>query len=166
MILIALGANVPSPRFGPPAKTLAAALAALEETGVTVVACSRFYKSAPLPPSEQPWFVNCVASVDTAMGPEALLDALLAIERRFGRRRRERNAPRILDLDVLAYNNVTTGENKHLELPHPRMHERAFVLLPLAEIAPEWRHPGNGESLSALIEALPGDQMAWPCAAE
>jgi 2-amino-4-hydroxy-6-hydroxymethyldihydropteridine diphosphokinase len=166
MILIALGANVPSPRFGPPAKTLAAALAALEETGVTVVACSRFYKSAPLPPSEQPWFVNCVASVDTAMGPEALLDALLAIERRFGRRRRERNAPRILDLDVLAYNNVTTGENKHLELPHPRMHERAFVLLPLADIAPEWRHPGNGEPLWALIEALPGDQMAWPCAAE
>jgi 2-amino-4-hydroxy-6-hydroxymethyldihydropteridine diphosphokinase len=166
MILIALGANVPSPRFGPPAKTLAAALAALEEAGVTVVACSRFYKSAPLPPSEQPWFVNCVASVDTAMPPEALLDALLAIERRFGRRRRERNAPRVLDLDVLAYNDVTTGEDKHLELPHPRMHERAFVLLPLAEIAPEWRHPGNGESLSALIEALPGDQMAWPCASE
>ncbi len=166
MILIALGANIPSPRFGPPAKTLAAALGALEEAGVAVVACSRFYKSAPLPPSEQPWFVNCVASVDTAMGPEALLDALLAIERRFGRRRRERNAPRVLDLDVLAYRDMTTGENKHLELPHPRMHERAFVLLPLAEIAPEWRHPGNGEPLSALIEALPGDQMAWPCASE
>ncbi len=136
---------------------------ALEGAGVTVAACSRFYESAPVPPSRQPWFVNCVAAVDTAMGPEALLDALLAIERRFGRRRSARDAPRVLDLDILAYDDVTTGENARLELPHPRMHERAFVLLPLAEIAPEWRHPGNGEPLSGLIEALPGDQIARPC---
>ena len=135
---------------------------ALEEAGVTVSACSRFYESAPVPPSQQPWFVNCVAAVDTAMGPEALLDALLAIERRFGRRRTGRNAPRVLDLDILAYDGVTTGENARLELPHPRMHERAFVLLPLAEIAPDWRHPGNGQPLSGLIEALPGDQIARP----
>ena len=163
MILIALGANVPSPRFGPPAKTLQAALACLEKEGVKVVACSRFYQTAPVPASDQPWFTNCVAAVDTSMGPEALLEALLDIERQFGRRRRERNAPRVLDLDVLAYNDVTTGTNKHLELPHPRMHERAFVLLPLAEIAPGWRHPGDGTPLSALIEALPDDQVARPC---
>ena len=163
MILIALGANIPSPRFGPPARTLEAALSALEGAGVTVAACSRFYESAPVPPSEHPWFVNCVAAVDTGLRPEALLDALLSIERQFGCRRAGRNAPRILDLDILAYDDVTTGENARLQLPHPRMHERAFVLLPLAEIAPEWCHPGNGEPLAGLIAALPGDQKAWPC---
>jgi 2-amino-4-hydroxy-6-hydroxymethyldihydropteridine diphosphokinase len=163
MILIGLGANIPSDQFGPPADTLEAALLAIEDSGIEVTARSRLYESAPVPTSDQPWFVNCVVSVKTALEAPALLDLLLAIEQRFGRRRAARNAARVLDLDLLAYGDMTTEEGGTPELPHPRMHERAFVLLPLAEIAPDWCHPANGTALSGLIGALSADQTARPC---
>jgi 2-amino-4-hydroxy-6-hydroxymethyldihydropteridine diphosphokinase len=110
-----------------------------------------------VPPSDQPWYVNAVAAVETALAPTALLDAMLALEQRFGRRRGALNAARTLDLDLLDYDGRQCG-TVQLTLPHPRLHERRFVLAPLAEIAPEWRHPMLGSTAAALLAALPPDQ--------
>jgi len=160
-IFIGLGANLPS-RFGPPEATLAAALDRLEALGVRVLARSRWYETAPVPVSDQPWYVNGVVQVESTLPPAELLAVLHQIESEFGRVRAERNAPRLVDLDVLAYGERVTDEPDLPILPHPRMHERAFVLLPLRELAPGWRHPRLGRSLDALIAALPPDQVARP----
>ena len=160
MILVALGANLPS-TIGPPLATLEAALAALEHACVKVVARSRWYRTAPVPASDQPWFINGVADLATGLDPLALLRILQAIERQFGRKRGVRNAARTLDLDLLDHDG-RLEERPDLILPHPRMHERAFVLLPLAEVAPHWRHPKLGTPVADLISALPPDQKAEP----
>ena len=157
MILIGLGANLPGPGGKPPEATIRAGFDALDDAGIQVRVRSRLYRSAPVPASDQPWFVNAVVLVDTRLEPAALLAALHRIEARFGRTRRKRWEARILDLDLLAYGSLRqTGRNRArgLIVPHPRLHERAFVLLPLAEIAPDWRHPGTGAALSDMIEAL------------
>ena len=160
LILIGLGANLPS-RFGSPVQTLQAALDRLGAAGVTPLKRSRFWRSRPVPVSDQPWFVNAVAAVGTALTPQALLALLHSVEAEFGRVRGERNAPRLLDLDLLAYGRLVSSESA-AELPHPRMAERAFVLLPLAEIAGGWRHPASGAELAALIAALPCGQIVEP----
>ena len=157
-ILVALGANVPTERFGPPRRALEAALAELSRRGVAVVRRSRWYESAPVPESDQPWFVNGVVEVETALGPEALLALLHEVEAVFGRVRREMNAPRTLDLDLIAYGVLVRGEGQPPELPHPRMVGRAFVLLPLAEIRPDWRHPVLDRTAAELAAALPKGQ--------
>ncbi|MCB2101133.1 MAG: 2-amino-4-hydroxy-6-hydroxymethyldihydropteridine diphosphokinase [Rhodobacterales bacterium] len=156
-ILVAVGANLPHPRHGPPLATCRAALAALEGAGVALVARSRWYRTAPVPVSDQPWYVNGVAAVETALDPRALLALLHAVEADFGRVRAERNAPRILDLDLLAHGD-TVLPGPDLILPHPRLHERAFVLLPLADVAPRWRHPVLGRTVAEMIAALPEGQ--------
>jgi 2-amino-4-hydroxy-6-hydroxymethyldihydropteridine diphosphokinase len=161
MILIGLGANLPSARHGEPRATLEAALEALNAEGVTTLARSRWYRTAPVPRSDQPWFVNAVAAVATRRGPAALLALLHDIEARFGRRRGQCNEARPIDLDLLAYGDVVMDEGG-LVLPHPRLHERAFVLLPLAEVAPGWRHPRLGRTVEELIAKLPADQTAAP----
>lgn len=156
MILIALGANLPHPIHGPPRATLEAALTALSARGVAVSRVSRFYRSAAVPASDQPWFVNAVAAVETALAPAALLAALHAVEKSFGRVRGERNAPRLLDLDLLAYDDrVDPGGDGQPALPHQRLHERGFVLVPLRDVAPGWRHPVLGRTVDELIAALP-----------
>lgn len=162
MILIGLGANLPSPRFGPPRETLVTALDRMNSEGIRVVRRSRFYRTAPVPSGDDPWYVNAVAAVVTSLGPVPLLNRLLAIEADFGRVRSVRNAPRVLDLDLLAYGEVATGAGTAPELPHPRLTERAFVLLPLAEVAPDWRHPVSGAAVRDLIALLPPDQVAEP----
>lgn len=164
MILIGLGANLPSPSFGPPQKTLDAATASFGSFGISVTARSAFYQSAPVPASDQPWYVNRVVRVETGLAPKALLETLHEIERRFGRVRADANAPRVLDLDLIAYGERVTGADGWPVLPHPRMHERAFVLLPLAEIAPRWRHPASGAAVADLVAALPPGQVARPMA--
>lgn len=163
MILLGLGANLPTARYGAPRETLEAALAALEAEGVRIIARSRWYRTAPVPPSDQPWFVNAVVAVATDRTPADLLALLHRIEARFGRRRQQRNEARPIDLDLLAYDDVVFDEGG-LVLPHPRLHQRAFVLLPLAEVAPGWPHPRLKRVVEALIAELPADQRAEPYA--
>ena len=162
MILIGLGANLPS-AAGPPRATLEAALARLEASGVHITGCARWYRTAPVPASDQPWFVNGVVRVESALDPKALLALLRRIEGEFGRRRTAPNAARSLDLDIIDYDGriETTPD---LVLPHPRMQDRGFVLYPLADIAPGWRHPVSGKTVEELISALPSGQKAEPIA--
>ena len=161
MILIGIGGNLDSPRFGPPRETLTAALAALEREGIGILARSGWYRSEPVPPSSQPWFVNAVVSVAIELGASELLAKLQTVETDFGRVRGERNAARILDLDLLGYES-TVVRTHSLALPHPRLHERRFVLVPLAEIAPSWRHPVFGLTAVELLARLPTDQQIEP----
>ena len=142
---IALGSNLDNPeskvRLG------LAALAGLPQ--VQLVAASSLYRSAALGHADQPDFVNAVARLSTGLAPRDLLAALLAIERRCGRERSFRNAPRTLDLDLLLYDAQSIAEHG-LAVPHPRMHERAFVLAPLVEIAPACVIPGMGPAADWL----------------
>ena len=162
-ILIAVGANLPSPEFGSLRATCEAALEELTRRGLRIVSRSRWFETAPIPASDQPWFVNGVVAVETDLPPEALLALLHDVEHRFGRQRRELNAARVLDLDIVAYGAVVRADSPPI-LPHPRMQDRAFVLLPLADIAPDWRHPADGRPLADLIRALPADQLIRPLA--
>jgi len=166
MILVGIGANLPSDH-GSPLQTCEAALDALENDGVGVVRRSRWYESAPVPASDQPGFVNAVAVVRTKLAPPELLALLHRIEARFGRagpgaRAARPNAARPLDLDLLAYHGAVRSGPEPPILPHPRMGVRAFVLRPLKEVAPRWRHPVSGKTVSALIRALGNDQIARP----
>jgi 2-amino-4-hydroxy-6-hydroxymethyldihydropteridine diphosphokinase len=120
--------------------------------GTRVTARSSLYRTSPVGYLEQPDFINAVASVKTTLKPQALFAALLAIENRHGRRRTMRNAPRTLDLDLLLYGDEVLDEHG-LTLPHPRLHERAFVLAPLAEIAPGAMVPGRGLVQELLARA-------------
>ena len=152
MILIALGANLPS-RAGGPADTLRAALTSLGVRGITVERQSGFYESPAWPDPSDPPFVNAVASVRTELTPADLLRVLHEIEDAFGRQRGRRNAPRTLDLDLIDYDERL--EQGPPELPHPRMASRAFALLPLRDVAPDWRHPLSGRTISELIAQVP-----------
>lgn len=155
---VGLGANLPHQGLAGVA-LLEAAIGALAEEGVAIRAVSSAWRSPPWPPGAetegQPDYLNAV--VETAasvLDPAALLDRLLAVERRFGRERRARWAARTLDLDIIDFAGATVSR-PGLTLPHPRAHERAFVLAPLSEIAPDWRHPLLGETAAALLARLP-----------
>jgi 2-amino-4-hydroxy-6-hydroxymethyldihydropteridine diphosphokinase len=155
--LIGLGANLDSPLSGPPRDTLSAALAALATEGVATLARSGWYRSAPMPASDQPWFINAVASIATDLCALPLLALMQKIEIAFGRRRGARNAARVLDLDLLDYRGKRF-RSSDLILPHPRLHQRRFVLEPLAEIAPHWRHPISGLTALQLLATIGGEQ--------
>jgi 2-amino-4-hydroxy-6-hydroxymethyldihydropteridine diphosphokinase len=161
MIFVGLGANLPHPRLGRPRQALEAALLALAAMGPLIVRRSRWYLSTPVPVSDQPWFVNAVIAIATERSPARLLSDLHDVERQFGRQRVERDEARVLDLDLLAYDDEVCDDGAAL-LPHPRLTERAFVLLPLREVAPQWRHPLSGQCVGDLVAALPGHQIARP----
>jgi len=157
MILIALGANLPSNGLEP-IKTQQRALARLNALGVEVVAVSSFYETPAWPDITDPPFVNAVAAVRTRLQPVELLALLHGVETEMGRLRSAPNAPRTLDLDLLDHDGTVTTDG--LTLPHPRIVERAFVLVPLAEVAPDWRHPVSGQGVMELLDALPPDDRA------
>lgn len=162
-IIIGVGGNLPTAEFGPPRATCGAALHVLsQEPGITISGRAGWYETAPVPVSDQPWFVNGAVAVATELTPADLMRRLLDIETRFGRQRGERNAARILDLDLLTLGDqVLTGDP---EVPHPRLHSRAFALLPIRDIAPGWRHPVLGRTVAELCAALPPDQEIRPLA--
>ena len=161
MILIGVGGNLPSPAYGAPRRTLTAALAALGGEGIAVAARSTWYRSEPVPHSDQPWYVNAVARLATTRGPGDLLAAMQCVERRFGRVRGARNAARAVDLDLLDYDGLEI-DTPTLVLPHPRLHRRRFVLLPLAELVPDWRHPRFGRTAAELIAEIATREIVHP----
>jgi 2-amino-4-hydroxy-6-hydroxymethyldihydropteridine diphosphokinase len=151
---IGLGSNLAS-IAGTPEKTITAAFRSLGNLG-EVTARSSLYETAPVGFADQPSFVNAVAVVRTQDSPEVLLDKLLQIERRFGRERGDGplKGPRTLDLDLLMVDDLIVN-TLSLSLPHPALTERRFVLVPLAEVAPETVHPGLGKTIRELLQMLP-----------
>ncbi len=158
-IYIALGANLPSAGRSP-AATLALALEVLDARGIAVVARSSHWHSPAWPDPAAPAYVNAVAEVATKLSPRDMLDQLHAVEAEFGRVRHIRWESRVLDLDLLDYRGERHSDEAGMEVPHPRMAGRAFVLLPLAEIAPHWREPGRGRMIGEMIAALPPADLA------
>ena len=159
-VFIALGANLEHPIHGPPQRVLEAALEELGRRGIVVRRVSPWYRTAPVPASDQPWYVNAVAEVETDLAADALLARMHEVEDAFGRVRTVPNAARLIDLDLIDFNGeIAAGGPGRAVLPHPRMENRAFVLRPLADLAPDWRHPRTGTSIQALLAALATDQV-------
>ena len=145
---IALGSNL-----GDSKQILNQALDLLSQiSGIELISHSSWYETVPVGPP-QPNYVNGCATLETELLPENLLKILLKIEQQFGRIRQERWGPRILDLDILLYDDLIL-EMQNLTIPHPRMNERAFVLVPLAEIAPHWIEPLSGQTILQLSQAI------------
>jgi 2-amino-4-hydroxy-6-hydroxymethyldihydropteridine diphosphokinase len=178
---IALGGNSPA-RGGGPAETIVAALAEIPRAAGDIVAVSRFFRTPAHPAGSDPDFVNTAALVRTALAPEALLRALHGIEARYGRERLTRWGARTLDIDLLAVEDRIVPDEPTLRhwidlpparqrreapdrliLPHPRLQDRAFVLIPLAEIAPLWRHPLTGRTVAEMAAALPEADRSAIC---
>ena len=154
---IAIGANLPSADGASPLQTCATALTAIRAIeGVSDLVCSRWFSTAPVPPSGQPRYINGVVRLACSLPARDLLGHLQAIETASGRARSVRNAARPLDLDIIDLG----GEIRHAPdpvLPHPRAHLRGFVLHPLRDVAPRWVHPVLGTAIDALIESLPAE---------
>jgi 2-amino-4-hydroxy-6-hydroxymethyldihydropteridine diphosphokinase len=159
-IVVALGGNLAGD-FKSPEALLEAALAQFPQAGLPVLARSRWWRSAAWPDRHGHEYRNGVAIVEANGPPQAVLEALFAIERSFGRTRGVPNAPRTLDLDLIAYGRQVL-EGPGLILPHPRAHDRLFVMGPLAEIAPEWRHPVSGRTAAELAAAATVGRDARP----
>ncbi|KAA6461234.1 2-amino-4-hydroxy-6-hydroxymethyldihydropteridine diphosphokinase [Acidobacteria bacterium AB60] len=150
---IGMGANLPS-AAGPPEATLAAAVERLAAIG-RIRCRSSLYSTAPVGYADQPWFLNAVVALETELSPASLLDALFAVERGFGRDRAAGipNGPRTLDLDILLYGSFVLHE-ANLDIPHPRLAKRAFVLIPLQEMAPDLVIAPQQATVKQLLESL------------
>ena len=152
VVYLSLGSNL-----GERAANLAAAIDRLRGLG-EVMAISSFYETEPVEFTAQPWFLNGVVKLSTERMPRQLLQAILDIERKMGRRRVQDKGPRLIDIDILLFGNSTVA-SKGLTIPHPAMHERRFVLEPLAEIAPEVRHPVLKRTMRELRDGLAMGQV-------
>lgn len=161
MILVAIGANLPNAAGRPAIETCRWAAAQLEAVA-PVVAVSRWYRTAPVPPSGQPDYINGVAYLGGAGDPEIILAALHRIEQAAGRVRGAINAPRVLDLDLLAVDEQVVA-SQGLILPHPRLAQRAFVLVPLNDVAPGWRHPVTGLTAATMLAAIDRAGVSLAC---
>ena len=147
LIYLSIGSNL-----GDRAANLQQALKALPEVGVRVLRCSSFYETEPVDFLEQPWFLNCVVEAETSLEPSRLLEELQGIERNMGSRKLVPRGPRIIDLDVLFY-GADVIRSAGMEIPHPRLAQRRFVLVPLAELALEFRHPILQKTAGELLAA-------------
>ncbi|MGH9510499.1 MAG: 2-amino-4-hydroxy-6-hydroxymethyldihydropteridine diphosphokinase [Terriglobales bacterium] len=150
-VFLSLGSNV-----GDRMANIKAALDRLQKVG-EVVDVSSIYETEPVELSAQPWFLNCAVRLDTEKMPKQLLAAILKIEQSMGRRRQRKKGPRTIDIDILLFGSSVI-DVEGLTVPHPAMHERRFVLEPLAEIAPEVRHPVIGRTVRELLNNLPAGQ--------
>jgi 2-amino-4-hydroxy-6-hydroxymethyldihydropteridine diphosphokinase len=160
MILVAIGGNLPGPDGQGPLANCRAAVEALRSLpGLRLLSVSRWYATAPVPPSGQPDYVNAVVRLQGTADPAWLLARLQAIEAQAGRQRGALNAARTLDLDIIAMNGLVRAAPDPV-LPHPRAHQRAFVLYPLRDVAPDWVHPLLGQGVAALLADLPPQQIA------
>jgi 2-amino-4-hydroxy-6-hydroxymethyldihydropteridine diphosphokinase len=159
-IVVALGGNLAGD-YPSPAALLEAAVSAFPGAGLAIVRRSGWWRSAAWPDPGQPAYLNGVALVETALGPRELLNAVHALEATFGRMRTVENAPRTLDLDLIAYGRQVIDE-PGLVVPHPRAADRRFVMGPLAEIAPGWTHPALGETAAALAKTAAVGRDARP----
>lgn len=148
---LSLGSNV-----GDREATLRDAIARLEAVG-RVISVSSFYETEPVEVTDQPWFVNCAVGLETMLTAEQLMARLLQIEGEMGRRRTRKKGPRTIDIDILLFGDLMLN-TAELNIPHPSMQSRRFVLEPLAEIAPETRHPVLGKTVRNLLDALPAGQ--------
>lgn len=151
IVYLSLGSNLDDR-----AANLRTAISKLAGLGA-VKAVSAFYETEPIGLMSQPWFLNCVAKLDTEKMPRQLISAILNLEQEMGRQRKQKNGPRIIDIDILLF-GTSVIETVGLTVPHPRMHERRFVLEPLAEIAPDVRHPVFKRTIRELCDALPPGQ--------
>lgn len=147
LIYLSLGSNL-----GDRATNLELAIAALPAAGVRVLRRSSLYETEPVDFLAQPWFLNCVVEAKTPLLPRQLLHALRGIERMLASRKLVARGPRVIDLDILLYGNSVV-HTEELQIPHPRMDQRRFVLAPLAELAPDLRHPVRGATIAELLEA-------------
>lgn len=149
MIFIGIGSNLKSKKYKNSCEVCLDAINYLKKF-FNVLKISSFYESEPVPKSDQPLFVNAVFSISTKKNEKEILEILNQIEKEFGRKRLVKNESRILDLDIIDYNGIII-ENKELCVPHPRLHLRKFVLLPLFEIEPNWVHPVFNEKIPILL---------------
>ena len=166
MIVIGLGSNLSTDKYSTSKEVLEAAIALLREKGVKVEKISNFYKTEPVPKSDQPWFVNAAIRITTSLNAQELLDTLHDVESELGRIRKEKWAARIIDLDLLCYDDFVfpnkagwlkkaTGENPQGSIiPHIRLHERDFVLIPMKDIAANWVHPIYNKNTLDMLDDL------------
>ena len=155
---IAIGGNILPEGYASLEEVMTDAISELQQRDARVEAQSSWYETAPVPISDQPWFLNGVLRVSTTLSAAELLSSLHEIEANFGRVRKIRNEARILDLDLIDYEGVVSDDST-LQCPHPRMHQRAFVLLPLQDVAADWVHPTLQKSIAELIAEMPEGQQ-------
>ena len=159
MIILALGSNLAS-SYGDRFQNINLAISSLEAYGIQMLKKSSYYESPSYPNNKDPKFINIVVSVSTKLPPIDLMSVLIFIEENLERKRNEKNDPRTCDIDIIDYNNQVIDfkyRNFDLTIPHEKMTYRNFVLIPLKEIAPDWKHPKTKENINTLIEKLSED---------
>lgn len=153
LVYFSLGSNV-----GDREAHLRDAIARLQTLGRRLLSVSSLYETEPVEVTEQAWFLNCAVALETAQTPEQLMSSILDTERRMGRRRVQKKGPRVIDIDILLFDDLIV-DSAELTIPHPAMPQRRFVLEPLAEIAPDARHPVLQKTIRELLDALPPGQL-------